>query len=98
MKKIIAIALGLCVMLGLCSCSGNASETQRESVEPRAAEVDLDAIVEAVEKELPEEGFKPEIGIVLGRPSRTKLYRASPIRLSQGMKGNTYWVIWKAYP
>ena len=55
MKKIIAIALGLCVMLGLCSCSGNASETQRESVEPRAAEVDLDAIVEAVEKELPEE-------------------------------------------
>ena len=66
MKKIIAIALGLCVMLGLCGCSGNASEPKSESVEPRAAEVDLDAIMEAVEKELPKEGFEPEVGIVLG--------------------------------
>ena len=66
MKKIIAIALVLCMMLGLCGCSGSASESQSVAVEPRGAEVDLDAIVEAIEKKLPEEGFKPEIGIVLG--------------------------------
>jgi len=65
-KKIIAIVLGLCVMLSLCGCSENAPEPQSESAEPRAAEVDLDAIMEAVEKELPKEGFEPEVGIVLG--------------------------------
>ena len=53
-------------MLSLCGCSENAPEPQSESAEPHAAEVDLDAIMEAVEKELPKEGFEPEVGIVLG--------------------------------
>ena len=55
MKKIIGIAMVLCMAIGFCGCT--------EKVEPAKAELDLDKIVGSIELE---DGFEPEIGIILG--------------------------------
>ena len=59
MKKILAIMVGICMALCFSACSNESEETG----EPVGAEVDLDTIVESIEME---EGFQPQIGIVLG--------------------------------
>ena len=45
----------LCMAIGFCGCT--------EKVEPDKAELDLDKLVGSIELE---DGFEPEIGIILG--------------------------------
>ncbi len=59
MRNLFVIILGICMALCLSAC-GDGSE---EPGEPMEAELDLDTIVNSIELE---EGFRPQIGIVLG--------------------------------
>ncbi len=55
MKRIIGIAMVICMAIGFCGCA--------EKSDPAKAELDLNEIVGSIELE---DGFKPEIGIILG--------------------------------
>ena len=73
MKRIIGLLIVVCLMTGLCGCADvtvelrdTRTQTARaHEVHPKEAEIDLDALVKTIRAGM-EDGFTPEIGIVLG--------------------------------